>query len=562
MSLIFCALVYVFIDSRFIEPVRVANVPKFKPKEVTKESGIEVIEIAGRNESETAPKRIRRLDSDEADRSPDSQKLVFFPERSMKPKRVIDDPISIYLPAAPPNRKISSRVSNPRPFNHMTSGPHPNGFQREPQSTARSFHNQNSQVHNIQDIIQQNQLPVQHRKPQRFPLAPARYNAVESTSIYPIQLAGTYRHPRQNGEMSKLFNPNDYQRLVPSTHINTPEILPDLFHNYKPGSPYEINQMAMNGMKMATKPTQSQYFRRKFKQQQIASIPNYKIHSKDATGIYQNVLSSGRHFQVDRNEEQKQKPFSMMLDIYPAMSNGNEMELNQLQTVQQMQQPPKKARLKPFQGYYQDPSYFNSMAFPQLMPRYPAYFRYQQPQTLASNMQSVGTKPSQLVVHLNLYPKNKQTFKRSSNEDEIEIKKFNRGEKFEQLKNSTIGTSPAPVNINFNVNTNGHPENILHQTNLPRDPYHNYSVSAEPALKPNYYYDESDDDHSLMVSPSLVYHNIHRDRPTHLMLRNTTTTTDIPKKKLKNHKHTYQTIERPKKQQKIKSELKERNVHQ
>lgn len=549
MSLIFCALIYVFIDSRFIEPVKVTKAPKFKPKEVAKERGIEVIEISGKNESEVAPKRIRRLDSDEADRSPDSQKLVFLPGRPMKPSRVMEKPKVNNFPSAPPNHRISSRMSDPRPFNHMMGAPHPNGFQRAPQTTARSFHNQ---VHNIQDIIRQNQVPVHQRHPQRFPMTPARYNGIESTSMYPVQLAGTYRHPRKNGELSQIFNPTDYPKHS-QTHQ---EMVPDPFHNYKPGSPYEVNQMAMmNGMKlMGTMPTQNPYFRRQFKHQ-IASIPNYNIRSKDATGIYQNVLNSGKHFQVDRNEEQRQKPFSMMLDVYPAMGGTDGMETNQMQQMQQMQQPLKKPRMKPFQGYYQDPSYFNTMQFPQLMPRYPAYFRYQQPQPQASNMHSLHMKPSQLVVHLNLYPKNKQTLKRSSNEDEITTKK-NYREKVEQQRSNLTEAPAAPVNINFNVNTNGHPENILHQANLPRDPYQNYSVTTEPTFKPSYYYDESDDDQSIMVSPSLVYHNIHRDRPTHLMLRNSTTTTEIPKKKLKNHKHIYQTIERPQKQQKIKSELK------
>lgn len=214
---------------------------------------------------------------------------------------------------------------------------------------------------------------------------------------------------------------------------------------------------------------------------------------------------------------------------------------------QQIPQFPRMPRMKPFQGYYQDPSYFNAMTYPQLMARYPNY-RYPQHTPEASNIHPIGItmKPSQLVVHLNLYPKNKTPYKRSSTEEEISRKKTQLEPSKTETKNATTGTTSMPLNINFNVNTgNGHPENIHHHVNLPRDPYQNYNVTSD--YKSNYYYDENEDDRSLHVAPSLVYNNIHRERPIHMMLRNTTTTRKPPKK-MNNHKHTYQTIERPRKQ--------------
>lgn len=215
-----------------------------------------------------------------------------------------------------------------------------------------------------------------------------------------------------------------------------------------------------------------------------------------------------------------------------------------------MQQFPRMPRLKPFQGYYQDPSYFNSMAYPQLMPRYPATHRYQQPQPEASNHHPIGInmKPSQLVVHLNLYPKNKSSSKRSSTEEAEPRKTQLEAPKTEQ-RNNTSGTTSMPLNINFNVNTgNGHPENTHHHINMPRDPYQrDYNLTTESTTyKSNYYYDENEDDRSLLVGPSLVYNNILRDRPMHMMLRNNTKA-EKPRKKFNNHKHTYQIIERPRK---------------
>lgn len=587
MSLIFCALVYVFISSRFVAPMKIQKIPNIsrtKPKEVLEEQqgrGIEVIEISGKNESELISKRIKRLDSDEGDRSPDSQKLIFFPSRTLKSPRISER--SRVVNYSPANHRMSSRMSEPRPFNHMISGPKPNGFQRKPiQSTARTLQQQRQQVQNIQDIIQHNQYPV-HQPQQTHRLMPARLNVFDPSSLLPVQLAGTYRNPRNNGELTQMFNPNDYHKHP----TNPPEILmPDPFYNFKPQDPLEINQMAMNGMngiKMMPTVVTSPYFRRKFSHQ-IASIPNYNIRSKDVTGIYQNVLNSGRDFHVDRVvEEPKKKPFSMMLDFYPMAGGGNDIGVHhqqqrQHQTQIHHQQPPlqpnfhqqlqypqqnlmqhaspssKSPRLKPFQGYYQDPTLFNTMQFPQLTPRYPAFFRFNQPHHEASNNHPVGlTKPSQLVVHLNLFPKNKvPTFKRSSNEEQIQMRKKVQQqmfqEKFEVKHNETIEATSAPVNINFNVNTgNGHPENVLHQGNMPQDPYHNFSVSTESSFKPTYYYDDSEDDQSLAVAPSLVYHNIHRERPIQLMLTNSTTT-EPPLKKLKNHKLAYKTIERPRKQ--------------
>lgn len=558
MSVILCALVYVFVASRFVETSKISKTVKvLEFPETTTNKGIEIVEISGQNESQNPPRRIKRLDSEDSDSSPDSQKLIFFPGREMKPPKRAEKPRVV-----PANHRMSSRTAEPRPFNHMTGGPRPNGFQVQPMSTARSFHNQ--QFHNIHEIINQNQQPYQGNPKQQRRI-PKQNQYFETSSNRPIQLAGTYRHPRKNGDLKQMFQGN--QR-----HQSNLEIHSDPFHNFKPNSPYEINQMIINGLHTTpSAPTKNPYFRRKYKQQ-IASIPNYNLKSKDVSGIYQNILSSGKKIQVDRNEVAKQKPYQLMLDVYPM--GGEEGEMNQMNPLNQMNhlnqmnplnqinhqmqhlqqmhampQLPRMPRLKPFQGYYQDPNFFNAMNYPQLMPRYPAIYRYHQPHAEASNIHPVGInmKPSQLVVHLNLYPKNRSSNKRSSTEIEKEIKKVEPPKV--DLRNNSLETTSMPLNINFNVNTgNGHPENIHHHVNLPRDPYHNYTIANEPNYKSNYYYDENEDNQSLVAAPSLVYQNIQRDRPIHMMLRNTTT--ENPKNKLKNHnhKHTYQTIERPRKQ--------------
>ena len=637
--------------------------PKLPPKEY--EGGIKVIEISGKNVSEP-PKRIKRLDTDESDMSPDSQKLLFFPSRTLKPPRTRDKPKILHLPSIPPNHRASSRMSHPRPFKHMMAGSSkPHGFKI--QTTARSF----NQINNINDIINHNQFPgrqnqqlgmqnpflgsqnqfsgMQNQFPgvhnqhsgvlNQFPVAqnqfpgaqnqfsanqhllngmkhqtasnqrpnftpnyqnpqlsnihhipgqptqfsmnqnnfpmqnnPVRkkqkhiqqFNNIETSSMHPIQLAGTYRHPRKEKDFTKIFN----TEVQHSHYANQQAMQPDPFHNFKPNSASEINQMVTEEMRQQTQ--NSPYFRRKFKHQ-IASIPNYKINSKDVTGIYQNVLSSGKKFQ-DRNEMSKSKPIQLMLDVYPANNQEAEVQQQMPSIMQQMsgvlqnpvmqqaqntmmQQYSRIPKLKPFQGYYQDPSYFNSMTFPQLMPRYPSYYRYPKLHAQSSNMNPMSvTKPSQLVVHLNLFPKDKTTFKRSSREEEVDRKKHESLSAM-PLSNSSAATTGLPFNINFNVNTgNGHPENINHHVNLPKDPYQNKDLLFQPTLHPSYYYDENEEnDQSIMVAPSLVYQNIQRDRPIQLMLKNATSSESTGRMQ-KTHKFQYQTIERPKKLQKIKNE--------
>lgn len=539
MSVIVCALLYVFVSSKPVapappvKPVIKVQTPKPKPVEPKVEVGIEVIEISGKNVTDAPPKRIKRLDSDESDKHPNSQSLVYFPSQSMKPPKILRRPQVINFPQFPPNHRQPATAA-PRPFNHMmsmNSGLRPNGF-KKPMSTARSY-----QVNSIQDVLNHpnHQMPQSMRhQMHHYPMSNIRFANVES-STHPIQLAGTYRHPKQkHADLLKMFGTNDQSVVYAGNEVEDP------FHNYRPQSPFEINQLAMSGMHYSPTPVNHMPAFRRKSRFPVASIPNYNLHSKDVSHIYQNVLHSGQQFNVDRNERYRDKPLSMMLDVFPM---GGQMPSH------------KRPRMKPFQGFYQDPNVFNTMQFPQLMPRYPSYFRYPQMHAEGSNKVMTGmTKPSQLVVHLNLFPKGKDTNKRSSTEEQLQRLRTMR-EKAQSKRNES-----APVNINFNMN--GHPENVnlmKEQTTPARDVYDSYGASTEPALKPpNYYYDDNSNEEGVVVPPSLVYQNIHRDRPTYLMLKNstslpekTTSTTQativVPPRKLKTHQHTYQSIESPKK---------------
>ncbi|XP_070507848.1 putative uncharacterized protein DDB_G0290989 [Chironomus tepperi] len=556
MTIIFGGLFYVFVNGRVDETTSSSNtfnktrilnstIQHVESNRTNTNLGLEVIEVSGKNYTESHAKRIKRLDSEDAssNMSPETQKLTFYQTRSLKPPRIVQKPKVIHYPSLPPNHKISARRMDPRVYQYGTMQPKPHEFLRPP--TPGSLYG--NQVHNIQDIHNQNHQYQQHNY---YPLVGAQQvltTAKDMMGSKPVQLTGSYRHPRTDKNLAQLFQQSKPQTLKAEAS--------DPFQNYRPISPFEVNQMLNQHthdehVKYMSTTSETPYFRRKFKKK-IASINNYNVHANEAANIYGNGngMQTIKKRVQDRNEIQHQgKPFSVMLDVYPVPGEDNEYGQPYIHV-------PNLRRLKPIMNrYYQDPQMFNSMNFPQVMARYPAYFRYQnnqkqhtQPQQSSASFGAIQangmTKPSQLVVHLNLYPKNNPpTYKRSSAEEFAaghETKNnFHRQSKFHlnNIKNQSIDVSSTPFNINFNVNTgNGHPENIAHQKLI------EFNRTSTEATLPNnnYFYDDDDEDEdinteqSVNAHPSIVYKDIYRDKPIHLMLKNTTAAT----KRLKSNKN-------------------------
>jgi hypothetical protein len=576
MTIIFTIILYIFVSSRSIEITAnrlVNNTRRHKSLNSTK-GGLEVIEIAARNSSELSlrPKRMKRLDSEDVSNlSPEQQKLILFPAtRTRMQPRMMETKVTPYT-ALPPNHKLNARKIEPRsnPFRQSTLMPKPHEFLKPP--TGKPYYNQ---VNNIQDILRSNHRnhyqPVaptpQFAHPnhnnnlgQMSQLAQFSHNQMQTV---PVQLSGKYRHPRTNVELSQIFQQSQGQLQAEGS---------DPFRNFKPISAFEINQMINQNtdnqqrfMKGLT--TTSPYFRRKFRQK----MSKHKDGNANAFG---NVVQSSNRVE-DRNEVSQSRPFSVMLDVFPLQGEEQEYQQQQQQLQQQMQMQ-KMSKFRPLMSrYYQDPHYFNTMNFPQLMPRYPPYFRYQQQQASSNNNRGVmpnngiEKQPSQLIVHLNLYPKNGSggasvSYKRSSTEEEEEMRMRKQKQQQQQQqeemrkakmamkKNQTFDSTSSPFNINFNVlaGHNAHPENVM---------YHKIRefnrTSTEATNSDNYFYDDEDEDFddqgSINVSPSLVYKNIYRDRPVHMMLRNRTTpppsSTSRPNMIKTNQKFEYQAIKRPK----------------
>ena len=535
-----------------------------------------VIEISNNATDDVHPKRIKRLDSKETndtELNPNSEKLVFLPSRTLKPPRLTKrfkkpEPLTS-VPnnhKSSPQKQLMRRIAvndQPRPFNFQMNGPMPSSF-KKPQSTSRSY----QPINNIQDALNHYQP-----QPDLYPTPNVQRRPMNAK----IQFAGKYRHPRKNGDLTRFFDPRDPKKnlaaVTPTTQIQpqphyhgfNQNFIPDPFHNFKPHSPNDINQLATNNNpQFMGRPSTSPYFRRGSMKKQkdknafkVASIPNYNMKHKEIDTIYHQVVQTNNQRNVDRNEGPKNKPFSLMLDIYPM---HGEQDVEQSVVIRRpVKKPtmsvPNMANFSP-QMYYNDNSYFNTMNFPQLQQplKYPlgnSYYRNpsQRPQQLdgdASNDVSKINKPSQLVVHLNLFPKNKgrngknregqDMFKRSSQEEIVTTttvkpteapKVIRDNKKLEETSNESAPNSPFLINFNLNNRNYDDTHQFLNPIEVPRQQFKNLSHLQDiPTAPPtgNYFYDEVfDDDVSMNVSPSLIYNNIQRERPLHLALNSTVT---------------------------------------
>lgn len=568
MFSIFCGLFTIFIISQVSEETTAANstVTTFKssakqqlPANHIKQPnqllhpGIEMFEVHGNNESrESVTKKLKTVESSSVNEllpsppSPESQKLVFLPSHSLKPPKSRERPRRVHHLNLPNNHRISSRMwTSPRPYNQHLSGTQvPSSFQ----TTQKPF---TQSINNILEAMNQNMLADYSRKHQ---------------DLTGVRLAGTYRHPKNR----------DIEHLDSNRHQ---EVQNDPFYNYKMPSPYELNQMISGfGSNYLGTPTNSINPYRQKNRLEVASIPNYSIGYKDGSRIYSNLMRQNKRNQkADRPElPQKGKPYQLTLDVFPedlrfgsnvpilptGTAAGNINRYTKVLAGLPNTQPKTNQDIYPINT----PAYMNNNnAYSHMFQRYPVYFGYNQNQNLntlnslqnanralpqSSNINLLKVlkpnlaglvPPSQLIVHLNLYPKNKSSSQRSMSNEYDDIKRVipmmattSTTTTTEAPHNKSMDNTGIPLNINFNVNTgNGAGESIHHQFTLPRDSFVNEQGSSRNSTAPvsfttdstlgSYYYDDEDDDQSIQMSPSnMVYHNIVRDRPRHLMLKNTT----------------------------------------
>lgn len=311
------------------------------------------------------------------------QKLVFLPSRHLKPPK-------LDVPVRSKRRGESSqkrRNQVPKPFNHYMSEPRPAPFKHVP--TRRIYRDPN--VVGFKPIIPGMQ-----------------------EGFRPI--VGSYRRP-------KGTVPSYYQSLATNPHVSyvtpvmyghpstTKAYLPDPFYKYKPPAPSDVNMLVVD------QPSREQHLKM-YNEQYL----------KNAQTLYQEVVKASRQkmneLSLGEGEGsvtgQKKRPFQLMLDVYPMSEHEDQ---TRRPTQKYIRFSPHAAKYNALNSINQekkyDSSYLNRMRFAQMQSSpYSWNFNHEgkyvndQMETAGSETTQVttapGDHPSQLVVHLNLFPKKKK----------------------------------------------------------------------------------------------------------------------------------------------------------
>lgn len=290
------------------------------------------------------------------------------------------------------------QFDDPRPFNFQNNGPLPSAFQKINHSGLDQIpKDYQGPVNNIEDILKQvHGDETSYNNPE-----PASTNKQNK-----IQFSGTYRHPKNMMDLGHLLQKSNFKPVVTLQQSVRPEIQPptyntnDIFHNYKPSTLSDINLLAVNQFRFAPKAVPSPLLNKRL----FFPEPSVNMRPPDMANMYHQLITANS-FRNDENKrmgQTKTKPFSLMLDIYPAaIEDESTKRPNYNRVPSYMQQRPL------------DHSYLNTMQFPQIQQQ-----RYPSPNNYYNNFynrhpedvqpETTINKPSQMVVHLNLFPKNKR----------------------------------------------------------------------------------------------------------------------------------------------------------
>lgn len=248
-----------------------------------------------------------------------------------------------------------------------------------------------------------------------------------------IRVQGTYRQKQMNDAQSDHTEDSISSQSIknPRQLVNS-EPTSDPFYPYKPTSLSDINLMATKQFRFAPFVRQSR----------VKPVKVAATQVSDAEIVYNQILAASSNRQhrqpsdISRKETSDRKPFSLMLDVYPANDDD-------VSTTTKKPQPNKFKRPLPVpmdisainNNLQYDQSYYNHIRFPQLQPyRAPhmhqlyddMYFRrymasrqspwwqrapanvaaaqLQQSNERHQTQLNDNNQPSQITVHLNLFP--------------------------------------------------------------------------------------------------------------------------------------------------------------
>lgn len=385
------------------------------------------------------------LETDSQDKTnnydPQSKLFPDSPHISNKQKRFLQFQRGLRPNQTPSNhrRQFMDVTEPPRPFGHVLNGKRPASFQPRPNMTYPNIPKDYiGPVDSIQDIINQITHQVQGSRYESLPAYVARTGRK-------VRFGGTYRH-RKNDEMlpnlhhslsgfrSEATGPSFSLTPTPAAIGNDP------FYPYKPQSMAEINLMAMHEFRFAPKPPMPDIHHSYRKD---SNKPNHLMSDMYQQLIRANNMRDESDRLASRDGQTKmQKPFSLMLDVYPI--HDDEMPSYPATPTRRPDKRPVIRKPLPYDNLYTqhahnsinnfplhyEHQYFQNIKFPQISP-YANHVRnhhqesensnYYNPKHLNQHFNRLGSaaripishanenRPSQITVHLNLFPKNKQS---------------------------------------------------------------------------------------------------------------------------------------------------------
>lgn len=340
-------------------------------------------------------------------------------------------------------------------------------------------------VKSIRDII--NQANDDHNRNSDSAFSPSISRARG------IRIEGTYRRFKsrdfsdEDENISSLSSIQSIQKVPAYSKGEDENRAKDLFSRFKPASPSDVNTLAStnrfrNSLYRHNKPrpvTDSKIpiteLRKPVSQQSYAG--DYY----DPETVYRQIILANNNrmktsTQNSRTEklQKNQKPFSLMLDVYPMPDEESVTMVGGISTTKRPYPMTFKKPMLPINinhnlQFPRDHSYYNHMKFPQLQSyRYPSdhhnYYNSMYFRNFLSNRQNnlmnpiamtsapiitsiplTENTPSQIMVHLNLFPSKKRTrtaikaknieiLDTNSSED-IQDRQINVPEKYADAKN-------------------------------------------------------------------------------------------------------------------------------
>lgn len=318
-------------------------------------------------------------------------------------------------------RRQAEENHQPRPFDYIIRGTPPTAFQRN-QKNSSSFpqipKHYVGTVNSIQDILRQ-----VHDEGNSYQ---------DSNGMQKIKIAGTYKH-RKADDIASMFESAprknraqsaDEPVIHSSQPVNTNRVIRDPFYKYKPNSLSDVNLMATNQFRFAPYHILSNKY-----------VPSgsSQIHSMDPSNLYHQIIMANKNRlkYLDDNSkndkiQSKQKPFTLMLDVYPMPDDEHKSSNVPLPVKYQNNYNPNMMRqrppgissinnLQPFVNSAHYPHQLNANRYPSL-PHYLNHNYFRKFGTKPSNSglhtsndrESSSNNPSQITVHLNLFPKKKE----------------------------------------------------------------------------------------------------------------------------------------------------------